>query len=208
MARSPKTGTYVPHGRPKGRKDMKPRHRKAYSMYKPIEYTRDQIAELKKQIILLFENRKALTLSQAADKLGIYKTQVYHWVTRDEEFAAQLHQIEQIQADDWVQALQDNELKMPQVIALMFLIKKIRPEYRDSYRRVEVVDPDFNRTLQELREAGAKQLEPEKQPKVLQLVEGTLIPLEPEESTTKEVPTDYTKGYTNENLEGQNSLES
>ena len=41
MARSPKTGVYVPHGRPKGRRDMKPRHRKAYSMYQPVVYTRD-----------------------------------------------------------------------------------------------------------------------------------------------------------------------
>lgn len=96
---------------------------------------------------------EAANLTDAALKLGYSPSSAYRWGDNDPEWREQIRQVEQIWADKLLIELNNPDLKMPYALALMFQVKKIRPEYRDSHK-FEVESPQFQELLTELRRLG------------------------------------------------------
>lgn len=81
------------------------------------------------------------TLSKAAEIAGYRSAQAYHWSQDDPDFKVALELADEILADSIEQKLIDS----PNFIPQMFLLKAIRPKYRDNYRTFET-----NSKLEEL----------------------------------------------------------
>lgn len=132
-----------------------------------------QIIEHKLNILNLLDACEAKTASSAARILGISPTKVRDWMKTDEEFRGQVKQALKVLADKLIEEIiSDESLKMPQVVARIFVIKGISPEFRDSYKVVEFRDERGIQILEELRRLA------EKAPKALAVPsepEGTLL---------------------------------
>lgn len=136
--------------------------------------TEAQQMEYKLQILSTLDNSEAKTLSGAARMIGISPTKVREWARSDENFRNQVKQAQKVLADKLIEELLDDQLaKMPQIVAKIFIIKGLAPEFRDSYKVVEFKDERGIEILRRIRELAE---EAKKKPKALSSA------LEPEEN--------------------------
>ncbi len=134
---------------PKGRTPkLNPVARNFHERYR----TDVEVVKIKQSIIDLYDKRRVRTLSEAADCLHISKLLLFSWRRSDPVWAARLNEAENIFADELEAQLLDVELKMPQIIARMFLLKKIRPNYRDTYRDGGGTSPEFTELMEGIRD--------------------------------------------------------
>jgi len=85
--------------------------------------------------------KRRLGPGAACDEIGIDRKTAYRWKDRDESFSEDWNEAIEHVADrieDRLVALTENINQPHKVIASMFLLKKLRPEYRD---RMEVTGP-------------------------------------------------------------------
>lgn len=138
------------------------------SKSKPIylgKLTPEQIVEYKSLILDLLDVGGAKTLATAARAVGVSPTKVYDWNKSDNGFRNQVQQARKVLADKLIEELlDDTEAKMPQVVAKIFIIKGLCPEFRDSHRVVEFKDERGVKILEELRRLGREV--PKEEPKV------------------------------------------
>jgi len=113
------------------------------------QFTDRQIKQIKQSIIEMIECEEADNLSQAADKLNMPKTKLYFWAHTDKDWASQLKAAENIKADRLEEAI-DN---LHNVVGYIFRLKKLRHEYRDSYK-FDVTSEGLEKLLAELKVAG------------------------------------------------------
>jgi len=142
-------------GRPAGAKDKHPRNNKITELM-----SSEQIRNAKHKIIELFDARKVDNLSQAADIMNLSKMRLYSWKYRDPDWAKMLAQAEQLVADE-LEAKLNFVKNVPECTAIIFRLKKIRPEYRDTWK-FGIIDSKVIEHLEKLQEL-AKQ-EPKKEP--------------------------------------------
>ncbi len=114
--------------------------------------------DAKKAVLFLFEEEKAITLTQAAELVGVPKLKLHSWAKRDKEWAAQIRVSREIFAD----RLEERLTNINNFIPMMFLLKKIRPDYRDNARTVET-SGNLERLIQDLVDV-AKKNKPEEKP--------------------------------------------
>lgn len=126
------------------------------------KFTPAQVIEYKAQILSILDAGGAKTLASAARAVGVSPTKVYDWNKDDNVFSGQVKQAQKVLADRLIEELLDDyEAKMPQVVAKIFIIKGLCPEFRDNFRTVEFKDERGVKILEELRRLA------EKTPKVL-----------------------------------------
>lgn len=149
----------MPGGRPKGSKNKEKIIRTKPEMldehFKP-----DDIIWLKQEVIRLFDEGEVETLSQAGEILGVSKLKLYSWRRKDESWREQIAEARQLIADKLIEEIQQpvvngKNISMPYVTARLFLIKEIRPEYRDSYKFV-VEDSKTKEHLDAIRKMAEK----------------------------------------------------
>ncbi len=134
---------------PKGRTPkLNPVARNFHERYR----TDAEVAQLKQSVINLYDKGRARTLSEAADALKLSKVMLFGWRKLDPVWASLLDEVEGVFADELEAQLLDVELKMPQIIARMFLLKKIRPRYRDTYRDGGGTSPEFTELMEGIRD--------------------------------------------------------
>ena len=127
--------------------------------------TEAQQMEHKLRILSILDASEAKTLSAAARLVGISPTKVRDWVRSDENFRNQVKQAQKVLADKLIEELLDDQLaKMPQIVAKIFIIKGLAPEFRDSYKVVEFKDERGIEILRRMRELAE---EAKKKPKAL-----------------------------------------
>ncbi len=142
-----------PKGRPKGTHNRPGSLRTGPKPFRFAKsFTPQEVVDFKGQIISLIEREKAYTLTEAADQLGLPKTRVHQWHKADKEFAALVDTVEQIKADRLEKELAQHA-GQGMVIAKMFLLKKLRPEYREN-AKIEFSSEPLERLLKELKEVG------------------------------------------------------
>lgn len=148
-------------GRHKGTKNKpdakKPGVKPGYRNLPEIITTEEQL-RIKREVLKLFDDREVDTLSEAADIVGISKLKLYRWRHNDPNWKTELAMAEQLIADEILRELADmkGDKDMPYAISLMFRLKKIRPEYRDSYKKIEFVNPTVEKFLKAFQDAGKK----------------------------------------------------
>ncbi len=146
-------------GRPKGGRNREGSAKpgpKPHAYHLSGDWTDRQIRDKKLKILELLSNGTATTLSDAATMAGVRPANVWHWNETDPDFQSMLKLTDEVVADRIEKDIQTS--KNP--ILMMFLLKKIRPEYRDNYRTYEV-SGKLTELLEKLRElACPKQLPP------------------------------------------------
>jgi len=150
----------MPKGRPKG----SPNKPKA----KPKEqYDAETIAWAKAETLRFFDKGEIDDLSEAAEKVGVSKLTLYAWRKADKKWREALNQAEQPIADKLLKEIladtmpNGKPISMPYVTARLFRIKKIRPEFRDSYKFV-VEDSKVLEHLQALKDLATQSKQEEK----------------------------------------------
>lgn len=144
-----------PTGQPKGRPNSRLAQRKP-----------NEIRELKAKILELLESpldTGCWTLTDCARFLGIPAIDIYGWSRLDEEFKEQTKHAEDIVADILIKRLIEvptDQQKMAYVVAHIFLIKGLRPKFKESYKIVEPMGQEAREILKEFLEAGKKDNEP------------------------------------------------
>ena len=117
--------------------------------YTKDRYTPDQIRSLKETILELLEAELALNVTDAARQLNVNPARVYGWFKADPVWKALIAATDDVKADSLEKKLTESK----NVIAFMFLLKKIRPEYRENYHIDVTADP-MRKLLEELKNAG------------------------------------------------------
>lgn len=115
------------------------------------QFRPDVVLEFKKSILQLLEAGEVDNLSQAAEYLGISKFAVYQWKDSDPEWNKMVKQVDQLRADDLEKKLD----KMNNPVGLIFRLKKLRPEYRDTFK-IDVKNEALEKLLTELKNIGEK----------------------------------------------------
>ena len=111
-------------------------------------YKPDQILKLKVKILQVLLECKATTIRSAAILLHIPPVRAHHWAKDDKDFGEMIRMVREVRAD-----LLEEELAVdPNVIAKIFLLKGLRPMYRDSYK-VELTNENLENLLKELRDS-------------------------------------------------------
>lgn len=110
-----------------------------------------KIKALKEQIIELLEAELADNLTEACELLGISKLRVHEWFKSDPEFGQMVRSSQEIKADRLEKRL--DEMNHP--VALIFRLKKLRPEYRDTYK-FNVTSESLEKLLKRLAEIGER----------------------------------------------------
>ncbi len=114
----------------------------------------------KAEIIRLFDADKIDDLSQASELVGVTKLALYSWRKADKTWRDLLNQAEQPIADRLLKEIlvdtmpNGKTINMPYVTARLFRIKKIRPEFRDSYKFI-VEDSKVIEHLEALRKLAS-----------------------------------------------------
>lgn len=137
------------------------------------KFTPAQIIEYKLKILSILDAGEAKTLATAARAVGVSPTKVYDWNKEDKSFSGQVKHAQKVLVDKLIEELlDDKDAKMPQVVAKIFIIKGLCPEFRDSYKVVEFKDErgiEILRRMRELAEEATK-----KQSKTLPVTENLL----------------------------------
>ena len=89
----------------------------------------------------------ARTIAGAARICGIKPIQAHNWAQHDKEFHEAIEMAGQVLADDLEDELRNNANFIPK----MFLLKKLRPSYRDSYKFEFTTEP-LEKLLKELKD--------------------------------------------------------
>lgn len=142
--------------RPKGSLDKQPRKERISAPSVSTRHTADQTLEYKLQIIRLLENGEIFTLTAAAQALGISAATVQYWANRDEEFAESVKLAKEVLADQLEVKLAAHSNFIPQ----MFMLKGIRPWYRDNYK-VPPTTSEAKELLQQLVALGKQAVKEE-----------------------------------------------
>jgi hypothetical protein len=123
----------------------------------PGKFTSAEVAEIKKAVINLMEAEEVDNVSQAADYLGVPKVRMYSWYRNDPEWRKEVHYIDDIKAD----RLESTLDKSGNVIGIIFRLKKLRPEYRDSHKFKETSEriEQFLATLTKLAQESKTEVE-------------------------------------------------
>ena len=108
-----------------------------------------EMLKVKEAVLLLIEAEEADNITEACRIIGISPLKVYHWAENDAEWAGRVRQAQNIKADR-LEADLDN---MNNPVARIFRLKKLRPEYRDSYK-FDITSEPLEKLLKELRELG------------------------------------------------------
>lgn len=136
--------------------------------FKPIPS--EQVAGLKAEILNVLDMGIAETLSDAARRLAIRPSQAHNWLATDDNFRKLYNQAREVLAD----RLERELLSSDNVIAKIFLLKGLRPQYRDNFH-VDITDNRTRELLDELRRLGNPAL-PQPPPTVSVLPAGTPTP--------------------------------
>ncbi|XUX01219.1 MAG: helix-turn-helix domain-containing protein [Dehalogenimonas sp.] len=135
---------------------------------------------MKLKILDLLHSGAAINLTEAARQLGVNPQRAQDWKKSDEEFAQAVTDSQQILADN----LESRLSKIENFIPMMFLLKKIRPEYRDNYRQTQI-DPKFMEFLTKL--AQIRQQPPEIQAPAAQIIDVQPIPVPLERAVPQKI---------------------
>jgi len=133
---------------------------------KPIVFKNEKqlsdeaIVQAKLQIIETIESGKAVTPTGAADLLGYPAVRVRHWLRDDKDFSGMCRTAREAFGDRMIEALSNEK----NIIAKIFLIKGIYPEFRDNYR-VSSVDSKMQALLEELKRVTGQQTVTVEKPK-------------------------------------------
>lgn len=138
-----------PNRKKPGDPDYKKPGRKPGSSKLTEQMTDAQILTVKRKVLDLMEERVVDNLSQASEHTGVPKFKLYRWRAEDTLWSKQLAQIDQVIADELEEKL-NHVTTVPQTTAIIFRLKKLRPEYRDNFK-LEVVDSKMMDLLTELK---------------------------------------------------------
>ena len=120
----------------------------------------EEIKKVKSAILDLIEAEEADNISEACEILGFPKLKAHWWTDNDPLWAGQVRQAQQIKAD----RLENKLDNMNHPVALIFRLKKLRPEYRDTYR-FDVTSEPLIALLKELKAVA-------KPPETAEIIEG------------------------------------
>ena len=143
-------------GRPKGRKDSPGVKRVRMPYYRKVGKSRppEVVLQLKEEILAIIDLGVAETLADAARKAGVSPSEAWSWASTDEKFMRRYQQAREVVAD----RIEAELLQSNNVIAQIFMLKGLRPQYRDNYK-LTVTDDRTKAILEELRRL-AKEQEP------------------------------------------------
>lgn len=119
----------------------------------------EEVRKYKEEILNLLDTLQCFTISDAAKTLGLSPSQVYLWNTTDEDFKGRCGHAEEVLADEVQKRLLEvstEQRNMAYVTANVFLLKGLRPKYKDSWRIVEPPDVEAKAFLAELVALGKK----------------------------------------------------
>lgn len=141
-------------GRPRGSKnrpEAKKPGRKAGFIYEnyPQEKKTKEYQRLMKESLELIAADECQNLTQAAERLGVSPMTLYALRDKYPDWANQLKAAEQIIADRIEEALDHSK----NVVGQIFRLKKLRPEYRDSYK-IDVTTTKLEQMLTDLKKLG------------------------------------------------------
>ena len=114
--------------------------------------TPKEILKVKQAIVTLIAAEEADNLTEACRIIGISALKVYYWLENDAEWAGMVREAQNIKADR-LEADLDN---MNNPVARIFRLKKLRPEYRDSYK-FDITSEALEKLLKELKELATKE---------------------------------------------------
>lgn len=132
--------------------------------------TMEEQFDQKHKIIQLLCDGTAQTISDAARQCGLKPVNVWHWGRTDPDFKDALYAAQEVLADTLERKLTDSHNFIP----WMFLLKKIRPEYKDNYR--------FDGTSSKMQEILEELSKLSKEPKQLpapNIIEGQFVGISP-----------------------------
>lgn len=139
-------------GRPKGVRNrpgsMKPGIKPHLTVIP--NFKASEVLKFKKVILELLEAGEVQNLSQAALYLGLPRLAPYSWKITDPEWARRVQQTDQLRADE----LEEKLDKLNNVVGYIFRLKKLRPEYRDTFK-LDIHNEALETLLKELKEVGA-----------------------------------------------------
>uniref|UniRef100_A0A6M3IPR0 Terminase n=1 Tax=viral metagenome TaxID=1070528 RepID=A0A6M3IPR0_9ZZZZ len=136
-----------------------------FNFEEAFRFSSRRTTELKRQCIDLIESEQCDNLSQCGDRLDVPKLVLHRWYMNDKSFSTMVDQAQQIKAD----RLEEKIDKINNPVAMIFRLKKLRPEYRDNYR-IDVTSEKLEDLLEELKRVG----DPPKAPRlpVVTITEG------------------------------------
>ena len=131
---------------------------KAKPEYIPfLRYKLDEVgkeSELKVDVLNLMDEGKADTIASAARQLKVRPSFLYQLMREDPDWGGRVRQCRETFADRLEEEILGADLKYPQVLARMFMLKGLRPSvYRDNYKIV-VGNPKVEQLLTELQRLG------------------------------------------------------
>lgn len=109
--------------------------------------TTEEILQVKQAILELIEAEEADNITEACEILGFPKLKAFYYSFDDKEWANQIRQAQQIKAD----RLEADLDAMNNPVARIFRLKKLRHEYRDTYK-FDLTNESLEKLLRELKE--------------------------------------------------------
>jgi len=119
----------------------------------------EEIRAYKEEILRLLDSLECFTISDAAKTLGLSPSQVYAWNTSDEDFKGRCGHTEEVLADMVQRRLlevTEAQRNVAYVTSNIFILKGLRPKFKDSFKIVEPPDQTAKQFLAELVELGKK----------------------------------------------------
>ena len=110
----------------------------------------EDMLEYKAKIIDMLTKNPQRTISDCARELGLPPTRVYDWAQDDKEFHQVIRYTEQVVADDIEAEFRVHKNAFYRLV----LLKTYRPRFRDNYKQIEVVSPQVEQLLGELKQLG------------------------------------------------------
>ena len=136
-----------------------------------------EVKAYKEEILRLLDTLECFTITDAAKALGLSPSQVYNWNRSDEDFKGRCGYAEEVLADAVQKRLLEvdkEQRNMAYVTANVFLLKGLRPKYKDSWRTIEPPDVEAKEFLKELVELGKKADLADSQPSQIEEVKSPL----------------------------------
>jgi len=124
------------------------------------KYTPEQIRKFKENILDILEARTADTLSDACKQISVKPTKAYDWMKHDRAFKNRVNAVKEVIADEIFKQLLHIEYSnnsKPSITALIFLLKGLRPEFRDTFKIIEEKDQKTRELLEELRKMSRQE---------------------------------------------------
>ena len=128
----------------------------------PEQLDADVVAWAKAEVIRLFDAGEIEDLSSASEKVGVSKLKLYSWRKADKAWRLLLDQAREPTADRLLKEIMVDTMpngkpvSMPYITARLFVIKQIRPSYREAWKFV-VEDSSVMQHLAELKRLATKE---------------------------------------------------